>query len=100
MTDRFTGISIYPVGVLRALKMTTRSRDPRYLHREANYLRRRIAARNWRAVRNSFNGYLAEWDYPPEGVNHHRCGRGWTKRAALRRLGIHLAFSNVKEGQL
>lgn len=39
------------------------------------------AARNWRAVRNYFNGWLAEH---PDGRSS--AGRGWTQRAALRRL--------------
>jgi len=36
---------------------------------------------NWRAVRNYFNGWLAEH---PDGRSS--AGRGWTRRAALRRL--------------
>lgn len=73
-----SGISIYPVGVLAAWKH-------RRLRSQYVYLKVQVRARNWRAVRNAFNGYLAEWDYPPEGVKHYRCGRGWTKRAAFKR---------------
>lgn len=42
---------------------------------------RYVRTRKWRELRNYFNGYLAE---------HHdgnsNAGRGWTKRAARRRL--------------
>jgi hypothetical protein len=41
----------------------------------------RIREGNWRALRNYFNGWLAEH---PDGQSS--AGRGWTQRAALRRL--------------
>lgn len=66
-------VDVYAVGVLDALQR-------RELRRHWRYLRYQIARRNWRAVRNSFNGYLAEHDNHP-----HNCGKGWTKRAAMRR---------------
>lgn len=97
MSDE-SGIQIYPVGVLEALKSRTRRIER--LKREFKYIRHQAARHNWRAIRNTFNGYLAEWDYPPSDMNHHLCGRGWTKKRALKRLGIHIAFSNMKEGQL
>lgn len=87
------GISIYPVGVLAAWK----NRRTRPLRHEMRYLRGTLAKRNWRAFRSAFNGYLAEWDYPPEGVNHYRCGHGWTKTRALHDLGKHIAHANHKE---
>lgn len=87
-----SGISIYPVGVLAAWKQ-------RRLRYEWSYLKAQVKRRRWRSVRNSFNGYLAEWDFPPEGVKHYRCGRGWTKKAALNDLGKHLAQANLKEDQ-
>lgn len=40
-----------------------------------------IKGRRWRAVRNYFNGYLAEH----KGCGHN-AGRGWTKTAARRRV--------------
>lgn len=88
-----SGISIYPVGVLAAWK----NRRIRPLRYEMRYLRGALTKRNWRSFRNAFNGYLAEWDYPPEGMNYYRCGRGWTKKAALNDLGKHLAQVNIKE---
>lgn len=87
--DGRSGIGIYPVGLLWDIKRK------RVVASIRGYLIPQIKRRNWRAVRNYFNGYLAEWNYPPEGVNHSRCGRGWTKRAALRSLGHHLAESNL-----
>lgn len=87
-----SGISIYPVGVLAAWKH-------RRLRHEYSYLKAQVKRHRWRAVRSSFNGYLAEWDFPPEGVKHYRCGRGWTKRAALNDLGKHLAQANLKDDQ-
>lgn len=84
-----SGIEAYPVGLLSDIKSRRVWRGIR------GDLFPQIKRRKWRAVRNYFNGYLAEWHYPPEAVRHYRCGRGWTKRAAIRRLGIHIAKSNV-----
>lgn len=84
-------ISTYPVGLLADLK------HRRKLKTMLGYLRYQVERGNWRAVRNYFNGYLAEWHYPPEGMLHYRCGKGWTRRAALRRLGAHLVACNAPE---
>jgi hypothetical protein len=81
-------IEAYPVGLLSDVKRRRAWWGIR------NYLVPQIKRRNWRAVRNYFNGYLAEWHYCPAGVVHTRCGRGWTKRAALRDLGRHIVASN------
>jgi hypothetical protein len=86
-------ISTYPVGLLADIK---HRRKPK---RAIEYLRYYIERRNWRAVRNYFNGYLAEWHYPPEGMRHYRCGKGWTRRAALRDLGKHIIASNVEDAE-
>lgn len=80
-------ISIYPVGVLDAVK------HPRRIRGELRSLGRQLKARNWRAIRQSFNGYLAEVNYPGE-LRHTRCGRGWTRRAAASSLGRRLAADN------
>ena len=87
MADK-PGIETYPVGLFRALQQ-------RRLRYGVAYLKSRVKAHNWRAVRNYFNGYLAEWHYPPEGMQHTHCGRGWTRRAALRRLGAHIVAMNL-----
>ena len=84
-------ISTYRVGLLSDLKNRRKWRTIR------GYLFYQIEMKNWRAVRNYFNGYLAEWHYPPAGVVHYRCGRGWTRKAAIRRLGIHIATVNAPE---
>ena len=83
-------ITTYPVGLLSDIKR-------RRVRQGLRYALGRAKDGNWRAVRNYFNGYLAEWDYPPAGMRHYRCGRGWTRRAAIRRLGIHIAQSNLAE---
>lgn len=82
------GIGTYPVGLLAHLK----HRQVRYGLR---YVVRQAKKGNWRAVRSYFNGYLAEWHYPPEGLVQGTCGRGWTRRAARRRLGRHLVSNNL-----
>jgi hypothetical protein len=84
-----SGIEAYPVGLLSDIKRRRVWRGVR------GYVIPQMRRRNWRAIRNYFNGYLAEWHYPPAEVAHTRCGRGWTKRAAIRRLGIHIAESNT-----
>lgn len=84
-------IGTYPVGLLADLKRR------RLIHGLRGYLWRQIKRKNWRAVRQYFNGYLAEWHYPPAGVTIHLCGKGWTRRGAIRRLGIHIAKVNAPE---
>lgn len=74
-------VDVYPVGWLEACKS-------RRLRAEWRYFKRWAREGNWRAVRNSFNGYLAEHDGHP-----HNCGRGWTKRAAVRRVNALCAAS-------
>lgn len=66
-------VDVYPVGWLEAWKHHRLKREWRYVV----YWARR---RNWRAIRNTFNGYLAEYEH-----GGHNAGKGWTKRAALRR---------------
>jgi hypothetical protein len=80
-----TDIDIYPVGLLHDWQ----HRKIRPLRKAMGYPRRQLRARNWRALRNYLNGYLAEPRNWPPGVT--RCGRGWTKRAALRRLNRAIA---------
>jgi hypothetical protein len=89
-----SGITTYPVGLLSDIKRR------RVLHGLRGYLWRQVRARNWRAVRNYFNGYLAEWHYRPDEVRLTHCGRGWTRRAATRRLGVHIAMQNRTAGDL
>lgn len=82
------GIETYPVGLLSDIKR-------KRVRHGLGYLRQLIRLREWDSVRNYFNGYLAEWHYAPEGVAHTRAGRGWTRRAARRRLARHLLLSNL-----
>jgi hypothetical protein len=84
-------ISTYPVGLFSDF------RRKRVLYGLRNYVWMQAKRGNWRAVRNYFNGYLAEWHYPPAGMLHYKCGRGWTRKAALRRLGQHIIQCNTPE---
>lgn len=88
-----SGIETYRVGLfddLHALRI--RWKHPKWTRCFVLFVRR--FRRSWRR-RSYWNGYLAEWHYAPEGVRHTKCGRGWTRRAALRRLGAHLVASNM-----
>lgn len=91
MDDETSHIATYPVGLLHDIRNGRKFRTMR------GYLLYQIERKNWRAVRNYFNGYLAEWHYPPDGVLIHRCGKGWTRKKAVRRLGIHIATVNAPE---
>lgn len=102
-------VDVYPVGVLanllRAWRYLTARKFPATLQvswrwrlgrawTELRYARqsvgRHIRARNWRALKNTFNGYLAEpLEFPP-GDYRRRCGSGWIKGRALRSLRRHL----------
>ena len=89
------GIGTYPVGVMEVIL-----RRGRGWRSSARYLRHQIERRNWRAVRSHFNGYLAEWHYPPNDpsfVHAGKCGRGWTRKAALRRLGQNIVAANLSD---
>ena len=52
--------------------------------RTLSYITYQARRRNWRAIRNTFNGYLAEPTPIPEGLT--RCGTGWTAERARRDL--------------
>ena len=84
-------IDVYPVGWMAVW------RDPIGTEFRGEWRRMvdNIKRRRWRAVRNMFNGYLAE----PVGVSMlwHRCGHGWTKRRALADLARHLQEVNPDE---
>ena len=101
---RFAGteeIDVYPVGWLADIKRAWRCLTVEELHgRRGNawrilrqrwqYTTRQAKRGNWRAVRQSFNGYLAE--HPTRGT---RCGTGWTRRRALNSLARHLDESGA-----
>lgn len=99
-----TEIDVYPVGVLADLRhawryLTARRfpgpvKSPGWgwrlerarvsLWSIPRTVARHVRSRDWRALKNTFNGYLAEPNPWPEGAT--RCGTGWTKRRALRSL--------------
>lgn len=98
MTDP-TEIEVYPVGVLLDLRNLRRKlRHPG--HGMTRWRELRAAARwfrrSWRR-RSYWNGYLAEVHYPPAGLTHRRAGRGWTRRAAARSLGLRLWEDNRRQ---
>ncbi len=72
-----SGIDVYPVGLFEAWQ---HRHIPGKLRQWRRYVIFQLRAKNWRAIRNSFNGYLAELD-SPHPVS--RCGHGWTKRRAV-----------------
>lgn len=90
MTDEH-GIGTYPVGLLSDIKRK------RVRSGVKNYLLPQVKRRNWRSVKNYFNGYLAEWHFPPDGFIHGRCGTGWTRKRALRRLGKRVVEQNLSD---
>lgn len=96
-------IDVYAVGWLRALKdfRSCRKKNLKqhawmHIRREFKYMKIRIKDRNWRAVKNQFNGYLAEpWQWPPgEYPKGYKCGHGWTQNRALRNLRNTIADRN------
>lgn len=78
-------ITVYPVGLLEAIRHRRLKPWWWYVHGQAK-------RNNWRAIRNSFNGYLAEVSWGT--MQHRRCGHGWTRNRALADLGRHLGELN------
>lgn len=76
--DAMEDVDVYPVGLFLALKQ-------KRFHEPLSYLRYQFNHRNFRAIRQYFNGYLAESSHGT------RCGHGWTKRRAVKDLTYHLA---------
>ncbi|MGK5677486.1 hypothetical protein [Actinoplanes sp. URMC 104] len=88
-----TEIDVYPVGWLKELQLFRRALhagpDARRwaagrLRRQARSNLRHIRRRQWRDLKNTFNGYLAEPYEFPAGVTC--CGTGWTRARARRDL--------------
>ncbi|MFF7184673.1 hypothetical protein ACFZAR_05440 [Streptomyces sp. NPDC008222] len=95
-TSIISDISIYPVGLLADLAQfvhnPNRAEARRKLRYALSHPLRNARARNWRAVRSYFNGYLAE--HPTAGS---RAGHGWTRGRAYRDLARHL-HSDPRDG--
>ncbi|NUS25003.1 MAG: hypothetical protein HOV92_12375 [Streptomyces sp.] len=89
-TQSRTAVSIYPVGLFsdlaRFVHAPDRSDARRRLRSALRYPVRQARAGNWRAVKNYFNGYLAEHD-----TLGFRAGTGWTRGRAYRDLVRHLS---------
>lgn len=101
-------IDVYPVGLwddVRQFRGRWRH-DPagkraalRRLRWDLRYPLMRIRCGNWRALKNYFNGYLAEPTPFPD--NLRRCGSGWTRERAVRsleRLQYEAAFRGASDG--
>ncbi len=105
-TRAVDSVDVYPVGVLRHLQHAWRYLvargfpGPKPIHpvrwRLGNAraalrgipraVGRHIRKRQWRELKNDFNGYLAEPYHWPEDGSLTRCGTGWTKARAMRSL--------------
>lgn len=81
------GKFLYCVGWLAALR--SKGRRWEQLKREWRYCVRQAKARKWRAVKNSFNGWMYEPSPWPSSAR--RCGTGWTKARAVRSFYRHMA---------
>lgn len=81
-------IDVYAVGLLHDLAAFVHTPDRKHarsmLRYRLRYPFRQAKAGNWRAVRQYFNGYMAEPSAWPEGLT--RCGTGWTRGRAYRDL--------------
>lgn len=84
-------VDVYPVGWLARIRMAWfMARVGRWLSArrevaaEWRYCVARARAGDWRAVRMTFNGWMAEPTPFPPGLR--RCGTGWTRRRARSRL--------------
>jgi hypothetical protein len=94
-----TCVDVYPVGWLQRLRLLWHAytvpglppvaRQHAWVNIRYGALRtwKLLRAGEWRTVRNSFNGYLAEPTPWPDSLR--RCGSGWTKRRALKSLERH-----------
>ena len=94
-------IDVYPVGwlatVLRVRRYLThpelaghRVQAWSEIRKSWRYTIYQLRRQNWRAVKNAFNGYLAEPEEFPDGDYRRRCGTGWTRARALRSLDRRL----------
>ena len=81
-------IVVYPVGYRANLAHYGLADGTR---RTWRYCLSRARRRDWRAVKNALNGYLAEPEPFPDGLQ--RCGSGWTRRRALADLRRRMAAS-------
>lgn len=98
-------VDVYPVGILRTLLRVRRILTLQYrecpgdtdwswrinqilmaVEADWRYFLRNLKKRQWRAIRMTWNGYLAEPLQFPEGDYKRRAGTGWTKKRAITSL--------------
>lgn len=112
MIDQRITIDVYPVGALanarRAWRFLTlpAARFPSALDPPVTWrwridraysqvygtyrsVRRHVRNRQWRDLKNTFNGHLAEPTPWPDGIGLTRCGSGWTRTGAILSLYRH-----------
>lgn len=92
-------VEVYTVGVLEkilavrraygshvafSLRAKAREHAWRALRNEGKRAVIHVRHGNWRAVKNQFNGYMAEPYHFP--AHMRRCGTGWTYKRAMRSL--------------
>ncbi len=84
-------IYVYPIGWLSALKIIRGAvKQGHYLYawrrfkQEVRFNWDWAREGKWRMIRGSFYGYLAEPTPWPTGLKS--CGRGWTRKSAMRSL--------------
>src|SRR5262245_28122412 len=80
-------VDVYSVGLLRDLQHWWRFRKLRPKRKRPmgfGHLWRKVRRRQWRSIKSSFNGYLAE--PTPFPMELKRCGSGWSRARALRDL--------------
>lgn len=91
------GIGTYRVGVFhdwaRMLQRISYGKEHRQTTKPIRAFLRLLRS-NWKS-KSYWNGYLAEWHYPPEDMAEPAAGHGWTRRRALRRLGVIIVLNNL-----
>jgi len=97
-------VDVYPVGWLSAIQRSARGvrlgirRPLAPIRQELRYTVRQARRGDWRAVKNAFNGYLAEPTILP--INLHRIGSGWTRKRALSSLAREIGAIGDDLGQI
>jgi len=90
-------VNVYPVGIGRDLRgwwLGTQARQVT-IRRIRRSVGRRVAECEWHALKCYLNGYLAEPGDEVSQAGLRRCGRGWTKRQALRSLRRRMRKAGV-----
>lgn len=86
-------VDVYPVGALAnvihaygAARAGRWALVKNYWKSERRTIRRYVVGHDWHNLRQHLNGYLAEPYHWPTDGSLTKCGRGWTRAAAMRSL--------------